>query len=1369
MKNTGSKPGHLQVMSRPSGGAATLEGEAAGPNYGAMNGVPGVQEARRSGSSSTLPLGRAPTGQQTTGPSPSEHVGASSSVVGSGQQRARSADAQPTGSVVVSTGSGADVRHDEQQRQSTQQQPLLQIPTTLAAAEEPSTSVAQPMGQRPLQQPAAAMSSRDRLPPPLQHAVQQLSQQRTAVIQAVQNRAQRALHGPRAEEPLGQRVESSVFASDESLTGSPQVGRPGAEERPGGSWSVTRISEVLHRRIVAPVLEHVGGGDRQQVPASSPTFHSPTGTVAQDSLMTPETRRAMANWTARPTAITSPVAPAAPMRDDSSDRSMNQEVIMEEVRRQVQMAMQGRDSELQALKSQNHELKKALDTSAQLLNDVMQQGGSAPGRDLQGASRGPSGYEPGEYPAGRDPGRGGRAGLPPGLESLPRLPGGNPRGSGDGDLLDEGVLRGAPGRMAAAGGNPGVQGAGIKDASSSGLLSGGHLHGTGGVGEDPELSPLDVLVQGMKQLQQVYMDKRSPEAETLKGNVELPQLPDLSGDGVEFSDWLYVAEQIIGSLSDSSTTWFASTLALAREAYQKHQQASPMERLKIAPVIPPDLAAAKWSRLERRVMTMLLTAMPKAVKEDAVTHRVGTVAGALFRLHVLYAPGGTAERAAILKQLEGNAGGDNITEVIAALRKWRRNLTRAVEMGVSPPDTSVLLRGIELIIGGVLRKFPDTSFRLALARNELQLQNRPTQDTVLRYFDHALADLQQSAPSRSTIRTTGAEDPPRLRAADAQAGTGGTITKTPPGSPTKAGARQGSCKFFQSEQGCRRGAGCKYAHEFASKDEKRSRCWFCGSKQHRQTECPVKDPAKAKTTGRGTSTSTSSTTTSVPTSMVAVASAPEPKAMMAPCVNSASSTMSTICSEGQVVQAEPVQAFTPEVMQSPELQNFVKEVNTMLQRMSALRTMRVREPIAPELARLENAVESFELPEEPWALLDSGATHPFKNIEPRDSEDTLPVQVTLADGNQVVLQQNRAGTLMPAKGSSMASGTSSTTIVPLGTLVQELGCTISWDRQGLRVKHPEHGVITTHVAGSCPFIGEAKALQLIEEIETRKLEQLKVKTLEAQLKLRGIEATVSFEAQLHEYRRTGNRADGLRALMCEDSVFGTLTEAQRCSLIQDVDLTDKAGHKYLKALPVKRAMRRRLMSSRWMVHLFSGDTRGDSSGFKVLEEEGITLLEIDIGISRSYNMREPGPIYQALLWAAMRGQIHGILGGPPRTEGTGDLVMKQMFVWTLARLAAESYEIACPGFVMCMPSKSELWGSAMWSSFGRTYGVSLLKGQPEVTLATTLKIVPPEGPWETSWPRGSLTWTVGFRDAVVKGFQRWGTVVHLRRMTGPAS
>ena len=81
----------------------------------------------------------------------------------------------------------------------------------------------------------------------------------------------------------------------------------------------------------------------------------------------------------------------------------------------------------------------------------------------------------------------------------------------------------------------------------------------------------------------------------------------------------------------------------------------------------------------------------------------------------------------------------------------------------------------------------------------------------------------------------------------------------------------------------------------------------------------------------------------------------------------------------------------------------------------------------------------------------------------------------LADGQSVALQQNRAGTSDAGEGLRCWSEENGlTTIVPLGTLVQELNCTVSWDKRGLRVRHPEHGELVTHVSGSCPFIGETR-------------------------------------------------------------------------------------------------------------------------------------------------------------------------------------------------------------------------------------------------------------------------------------------------------
>ena len=56
-------------MSRPSEGGEqpVMEGEASGPNYGAMNGVAPSSGTRRTGASSAMPLGRIVAGSGSQG------------------------------------------------------------------------------------------------------------------------------------------------------------------------------------------------------------------------------------------------------------------------------------------------------------------------------------------------------------------------------------------------------------------------------------------------------------------------------------------------------------------------------------------------------------------------------------------------------------------------------------------------------------------------------------------------------------------------------------------------------------------------------------------------------------------------------------------------------------------------------------------------------------------------------------------------------------------------------------------------------------------------------------------------------------------------------------------------------------------------------------------------------------------------------------------------------------------------------------------------------------------------------------------------------------------------------------------------------
>ena len=140
-----------------------------------------------------------------------------------------------------------------------------------------------------------------------------------------------------------------------------------------------------------------------------------------------------------------------------------------------------------------------------------------------------------------------------------------------------------------------------------------------------DVEPLHLLVQGMRQLQQAYIGKGESRDSELKGAIELPSMPELTADSaVSFSDWLYETEQAVGGLSDRAAAWFTMCLTCAREAYELYQTSDPLVRLTLEPVRPEALRDEKWSRLERRVLTLLLGSLKKQAKDDAVTHRIST-------------------------------------------------------------------------------------------------------------------------------------------------------------------------------------------------------------------------------------------------------------------------------------------------------------------------------------------------------------------------------------------------------------------------------------------------------------------------------------------------------------------------------------------------------------------------------------------------------------------------------------------------------------------------------------------------------------------------------------------------------------------------
>ncbi|CAE7467813.1 RE1 [Symbiodinium necroappetens] len=407
----------------------------------------------------------------------------------------------------------------------------------------------------------------------------------------------------------------------------------------------------------------------------------------------------------------------------SSSSSGHQEMVAEEVRRQVQGALQARDASMKALVEENEELKRMLVVQNRALEAQRETG-----RPMSRPSPPPFSHGGVVGTDGPDVGRIGN----PGLERLGdcgRL-GGLPENSQSGPLPGDGQdgAAGDQGYPCAPDGQLGPEGSGGGNTwglPSEGVNAPSSTNRREGPPQTSATEPLQLLVQGMRQLQQAYLEKKDgPEQEVIKGGIELPKLPEPHADGgVEFQDWVYMTEQMVGSLTDKAGAWYMATLVCAKEAFARYQAATPLDRLNIAPILPGQLRAKLWERLDRRVLTLVLAAMPRQAKEDAVTHRVKTTADALFRLYVLYQPGSTTERAAVLKLLEGAPAGENPEEAVTALRRWRRHLNRAVDMGITPPDASLQLRGLDLIIAKVVER-----------------------ETVLQFYDHALAEIQQLAP-----------------------------------------------------------------------------------------------------------------------------------------------------------------------------------------------------------------------------------------------------------------------------------------------------------------------------------------------------------------------------------------------------------------------------------------------------------------------------------------------------------------------------------------------------------------------------------------------------------------------------------------------
>ncbi|CAE7892782.1 RE1, partial [Symbiodinium necroappetens] len=401
---------------------------------------------------------------------------------------------------------------------------------------------------------------------------------------------------------------------------------------------------------------------------------------------------------------------------------------------------------------------------------------------------------------------------------------------------------------------------------------------------------------------------------------------------------------------------------------------------------------------------------------------------------------------------------------------------------------------------------------------------------------------------------------------------------------------------------------------------------------------------------------------------------------------------------------------------------FLAEIKSLLQEASAmLKEIRQLKTMSLTITQVQNRAVGVGCSPSTGrtGLLESGASHPFREATEDELQDATQVTVQLAGGREAVLAQGKSGTLLTRK----TKDDCSSPIVPLGALVQELGCQVTWSRRGgLVIRHPDHGVIRPKMIGRCPVVAESQALELIHEIECRKLQSLENATRATAKALWMWDVKKKWAQHLSDFVGTGGRVSQLAAMSSEGSPFIQWTDLEKSLIAENVELTDKAG---------------------WSL----------DPAFLELDD-GKVLVQVDINRSKAEDMNMVSGVYRALLWAAATGRVSGIFGSPPTKP---ELLQKMMWLAVVSKAARAVYG-GQPVFVMVEGQSvlklAKCGGLDRWTSVFSTREAFLEAAcleEVEDNLVTNMKMREPL-PKATD---GSLAWTYDFKRAVVEAIQKW--------------
>ena len=220
--------------------------------------------------------------------------------------------------------------------------------------------------------------------------------------------------------------------------------------------------------------------------------------------------------------------------------------------------------------------------------------------------------------------------------------------------------------------------------------------GATATGSTNQVDLLMVMMQNMQEIQKRMLSRDDSVEVVRSGVTDLPKLAEWdSQEGpLKMGDWMAVIEPAISDLSTSSELWWSEMVREVQRWYEVHLQMAPLDRAAHDLTPPQTLQMKQWQRLERRVASMLLSAVPDQQREELVAAKRLNVFSILCHLQLTYQPGGLGEKQTLLHNIESPPEATSLGDAVLGLRRWMRWRKRAEELKATEPDPSVLVRAI---------------------------------------------------------------------------------------------------------------------------------------------------------------------------------------------------------------------------------------------------------------------------------------------------------------------------------------------------------------------------------------------------------------------------------------------------------------------------------------------------------------------------------------------------------------------------------------------------------------------------------------------------------------------------------------------------